>query len=75
MSSDASKDLASLAGEQVNDSKTQYFSTVNVNNATLVNVAKRRAEELCRGKWGTESQGVICKQGQGGDVNLNISTI
>jgi hypothetical protein len=76
MSSDASKDLANLAGEQANDSKTQYFSTVNVNNATLVNVAKRKAEELCRGKTFEENDNVsgdiLCKQG---NRTLSLSTI
>jgi len=70
MSTDASSDTAALAGNE-RDAKTQYFSSVNVNNATLVNYAKRRAEELCRGKWRQQwnqalnDPEVICWEGGG----------
>jgi hypothetical protein len=49
MSSD-SKDVGQLLGNE-NDAKTQYFSSVQLNNASLVNLAKQKAEELCRGNW------------------------
>jgi hypothetical protein len=59
--------VVSEVGNEI-DSKTQFFSSVNVNNATLVNYAKRRAEELCRGKWSPQwsvSPDVICREGKG----------
>lgn len=31
--------------------KMQFFKSVNVDNATLVNYARKKAEILCRGKW------------------------
>lgn len=31
--------------------KTQYFASTNINNATLINYARQRAEILCRWKW------------------------
>ena len=31
--------------------KMQYFKSVSVNNATLVNYTKKKAESLCRWKW------------------------
>lgn len=31
--------------------KMQLFSSVDVNNTTLINYAKQKAETLCRGKW------------------------
>lgn len=31
--------------------KMQFFKSVNVDNATLVNYARKKAETLCRGKW------------------------
>ena len=34
-----------------NDDKMQLFSSVNVNNATLINYTKQKAEQLCRWKW------------------------
>jgi hypothetical protein len=46
--------VEALGGNQAEESKTQFFSTVNVNNATLINQAKRTAENLCRGKWDTK---------------------
>ena len=48
------------------DDKMQYFSTANIDNNTLVNYAKKKAEILCRWKWkGNYSQSdanksVIC---------------
>ena len=33
------------------DTKMQYFATKSVNNITMINHAKRRAELLCRWKW------------------------
>ena len=31
--------------------KSQYFASVNINNATLINYARQKAEILCRWKW------------------------
>ena len=33
------------------DTKMQYFSSSDINSATLLNYAKQRSEILCRGKW------------------------
>ena len=33
------------------DDKMQYFSSANVNNKTLINYVKKKAEILCRWKW------------------------
>lgn len=35
--------------------KTQYFASTNINNATLINHARQKAELLCRWKWDTSS--------------------
>lgn len=35
------------------DKKMQYFATKTINNATMMNYAKKRAESLCRWKWKT----------------------
>jgi hypothetical protein len=48
-----------LLGNEAN-AKQQYFSSVNLNQASLINTAKQRAEELCRGKWGTDSGEIYC---------------
>lgn len=37
--------------------KTQLFTTSSVNNATLINYTKQKAESLCRGKWWGEPNG------------------
>ena len=42
-----------LWAQSANDPKMQYFSSVNVNNATLINFTKQKAENLCRWKWQT----------------------
>ena len=34
------------------DQKMQYFTTANVDNDTLMNYARKKAEILCRWKWG-----------------------
>ncbi len=33
------------------NSKMQYFASANINNATIINYAKRKSEILCRWKW------------------------
>jgi hypothetical protein len=45
----------------------QYFSSSDINSATLLNYAKQRSEILCRGKWKTNitslssvSDDVVC---------------
>ena len=45
------------------DPKMQYFSSVSVNNATLLNFTKKKAEALCRWRWGTVSETVACLSG------------
>ena len=47
MSTDTKKWLEDNA-----ETKTQLFTTSSVNNATLINYTKQKAESLCRGKWG-----------------------
>lgn len=37
------------------DEKMQYFSSANINNNTLINYAKKKAEVLCRWKWKNSS--------------------
>ena len=51
------------------DPKMQIFSSVNVNNATLINFTKQKAEALCRWRWHmntnpgtTTSDRVVCIQ-------------
>ena len=46
MSTEASQNLSNLAAQE-NDAKSQYFSSVNVNQATLINTAKKNAVKLC----------------------------
>lgn len=31
--------------------KMQYFSSANIDNATLINYTRQKSESLCRGKW------------------------
>ncbi|MDR0370163.1 MAG: hypothetical protein LBH96_06875 [Candidatus Peribacteria bacterium] len=50
LSTDIGSDASALLGNEQN-AKTQYFSSVNLNNSTLINYAKRRSAELCRSKW------------------------
>ena len=69
--------IANLGGNEA-DSKTQYFSSVNVNNATLINQARKTAEELCKGKWSQSydtSPEVICWEGNNSTRSLNPSVI
>ena len=56
-----------VIGNQTN-AKMQYFSSSDINNATLLNYAKQRSEILCRGKWniGTDED-IVCKKGSSGD--------
>ena len=60
---------------QTND-KMQYFSSSNINNATLINYVKQRAWVLCRWKWRTDASGspterVVCFDGSNNN-NFNI---
>lgn len=50
------------------DTKMQYFSTANINEWTLINYAKKKAEIMCRWKWDnySSSDSVICKTKDGG---------
>ena len=47
------------------DEKMQYFSSADINNTTLLNYAKKKAEILCRGKWNknTASDSILCYDG------------
>ena len=60
ISKDMKGGLENLAGNEAN-SKTQFFSSVNVNNATLINTAKKNAEQICAIDQDTTD--VICKSG------------
>ena len=40
---------------ETNLAKTQYFASANINNATLINHARQKAEQLCRWKWRTDN--------------------
>ena len=57
------------------DDKMQFFSTVSVNNKTLINYVKKKAEILCRWKWKTptsaasSSDKIICV-----DWNFSVSS-
>ena len=43
------------------DEKMQYFSSANINNNTLINYAKKKAEVLCRWKWNkSSSNNIVC---------------
>ena len=44
-------DISSLEWNQWKTSKMQYFSSANVNSATMINYVRQKAEILCRGKW------------------------
>lgn len=66
------------------DPKMQYFSSANINNATLMNYSRQRAENLCRWKWKSnpdKSESVICVENPEGwvydatDSNLKWRTI
>lgn len=43
------------------DDKMQYFSTANINNSTLMNYAKKKAEIMCRWKWNCNTNdSIVC---------------
>ena len=46
-----STDTESAVENNMWSGKTQLFATSSVNNATLINYTKQKAETLCRGKW------------------------
>ncbi|MDR3169361.1 MAG: hypothetical protein LBU27_06480 [Candidatus Peribacteria bacterium] len=60
-----------LLGNEAN-AKQQYFSSVNLNQASLINTAKQRAEELCRGKWGTEVGEIYCVDRASRTYNVSV---
>ena len=48
----------------LSNTKTQLFSSVDINNTKLINYARQKAETLCRGKWNKSvSDDVVCKSG------------
>ena len=55
------------------DTKMQYFGTKSVTNATLMNYAVKKAESLCRWKWGNNkgSDTIICYNDD--PTNLSLS--
>ena len=62
-------------GTDKND-KMQYFSTASINNSTLINYAKKKAEILCRWKWKNSysssqwtNSDVVCINGASFTVN------
>ncbi|MCR5413080.1 MAG: hypothetical protein K6E76_09135 [Patescibacteria group bacterium] len=69
ISKDMKGGLENLAGNEAN-SKTQFFSSVNVNNATLINTAKKNAEQICAIDQDTTD--VICESG---DQTYNITAL
>lgn len=53
--------VANSDSKIANDTRSHLFSTLKINNATLINAAKQRAEELCRDKWNTPlKKGLRC---------------
>ena len=54
--------------------KMQYFSSVNLNNAVLINYAKKKAELLCRWKWTNypnTTDSIVCISG----ANIDASDV
>jgi len=49
------------------NSKMQYFSSSDINNATLLNYVKQRSEILCRGKWNKTDENLVCLNTDGGN--------
>ena len=46
--------------------KSQYFASININNATMINYARQRAEIICRWKWQSATstqEGINCING------------
>ncbi len=72
-----------MDGGKVALKKTQYFASTNINNATLINYARQRAEILCRWKWEnsnptpTITTGINCISGSIdlGETNRNKTII
>lgn len=55
------------------DKKMQYFSSANINNNTIINYARKKAELLCRWKWNhyNSNDKIICVDQQNVNWNLN----
>ena len=53
------------------NSKMQYFSSSDINNATMMNYAKQRSEILCRWKWNNYKNWdtIICISGRDVDAS------
>ena len=64
-----------------NLAKTQYFASANINNATLINHARQKAEQLCRWKWRKENDsdnprinsGINCLLWEGQTIKLSAT--
>ena len=57
------------------DDKMQYFSSANINNNTIINYARKKAELLCRWKWKSNtntSESIVCVDNPvNGKIELN----
>ena len=59
-----------VIGNQTN-AKMQYFSSSDINNATLLNYAKQRSEVLCRWKWNSVDGNVVCLDSKWGTADVS----
>jgi hypothetical protein len=63
------------------DDKMQYFSSANINNNTIINYARKKAELLCRWKWQKNvwspkaNESVICVDANNGTITWNLSKL
>lgn len=55
------------------DQKMQYFSSSDINNATLLNYVKQRSEILCRWKWDKvdSNDSIVCLTTASGSDDVN----
>jgi len=58
------------------DKKMRYITTANINESSLINYAKKKAEVLCRWKWDNYSSNdtVVCKNTPSGWVSADWKT-
>lgn len=68
-----SKDTNSSVENNVWSGRTQLFATSSVNNATLINYTKQKAETLCRGKWVSNCNAKNCTDNVVCIDNTNIA--
>lgn len=68
-------DLKNIAGNE-SDSKSQYFASVNVNNATMINFAKKKSGEICNNEWKNnfdQNKKLNCIENQ--NITVDVSKI